>query len=112
MKRTEPPPGYKMQASDSKRACIGADDHEMLAIILAAVFFRSARLIPRRAQDAPAQIEIIFHSEESAANAAKRWMFSGISDYPDEKTKWEVDLMGSPYGTERPTTSDNICHIK
>ncbi len=49
----------EMQTTDGKRARIRADDHDVLAIVLAIIFLRAARLIPRCPQNTPAQIEII-----------------------------------------------------
>jgi len=49
----------EMQATDGQGARIGADDYEMLAVRFVIIFLGAAGLIPRRAQNAPAQIEII-----------------------------------------------------
>ncbi len=63
----------EMQATDGESARIGADDHEMLAVVLAIIFLGAAGLIPRRAQDAPPQIEIILPFARSSRRRGAIW---------------------------------------
>jgi hypothetical protein len=83
----------EMQATDGESARIGADDHEMLALRFAIIFLGAAGLIPRRAQDAPPQIEIIVPFVWSSRPARRLGdVFDHPFDYPYRETDGEVNL--------------------
>ena len=82
-----------MQTTDGKSARIRADDHEMLAFRFAVIFLGAAGLIPRRAQDAPPQIEIILPFVRSSRRTGRFGdVFSHPCDYPYGETDGEVNL--------------------
>ena len=70
-----------MQATDGEDARIRADDHKMFAVRFAIIFLGAAGLIPRRAQDAPPQIEIILPFVRSLRRAGR---FGDVFDHPCE----------------------------
>ena len=81
----------EMQATDSESLRIGADDHEMLAFGFAIIYLGATGLIPRRAQDAPSQIEIILPFVRSSRRARRFGdVFGHPCDYPYEETDGEV----------------------
>ena len=81
----------EMQATDSESLRIGADDHEMLAFGFAIIFLGATGLIPRRAQNAPSQIEIILPFVLSSRRARRFGdVFGHPCDYPYEETDGEV----------------------